>query len=62
VISITTTLIETKKVRLIFIPQGLTFLYFVLQTVARMKEMSKLVCSMNVLKSGSCAFEFHKTE
>jgi cation-transporting ATPase 13A3/4/5 len=54
IMSITSTLVETKKVSRsfsFFETNNPNYLY---QTVARMREMSRLICTMDTLKDGTC--------
>jgi len=53
VISIGTTLIDTRKVQL-SIRLQMTKLNRVLQTITRMREMSRFSCPVNVLTDGAC--------
>jgi len=53
IISITTTLLETKKVRqLFFILYG--SISSLAQTIKRMREMSRLSCKVDVYRNGTC--------
>ena len=53
VVSIVTTLVDTKKVAsCMFIRMAI--LNFVLQTITRMREMSRFSCPVNVLIDGAC--------
>jgi cation-transporting ATPase 13A2 len=51
-LSITTTLIDTKRVSIAF--SGKSSYTNVTQTIARMREMSKFSCSVSVLANGQC--------
>lgn len=56
VVSIVTTLVDTKKVMFhVFV--RITALNSVLQTIARMREMSRFSCSVNVLIDGACELD-----
>ena len=53
VVSIATTLIDTKKVGLDLFMRTTT-LSLAVQTIARMREMSRFSCPVNVLIDGAC--------
>lgn len=53
-VSIITTLLDTKKVEFFFRLWRTDGLKFALQTIARMREMSRFSCPVNVLIDGAC--------
>jgi len=53
-VSIVTTLVDTKKVGFFVRSWRTDKLKFVLQTIARMREMSRFSCPVNVLIDGAC--------
>jgi len=57
VISIATTLIDTKKAQSAIHLRRVTKLNFVFQTIARMREMSRFSCPVNVLIDGACELD-----
>ena len=53
-LSVSTTLFETKKVRFYDCSVWFLFSYFICQTIARMREMSRFSCPVTVLVNGAC--------